>query len=697
MPSKQSSTTKERYQRRLETANEFSLNRTRVGQDIAPLPPVKNPARRARANHDFRFFCETYFPNQYTLAWSDDHLKVISKIESVVIDGERYAIAMPRGSGKTTLCATAVLWAVLSGRHLFVFLIAQTNDHAVTMMANIQTQLITNKLLLEDYPDAVYPFHALRGESRRCAGQSYYGERTFISWGSDVIVFADIPDSPCSGAVICVSGITGAIRGKHHTTPGGAIIRPTLAVVDDPQTDQSARSPMQIDHRMSIVKGAIRGLAGPGKQTAIIIPCTVIQPNDMADQLLNRKDNPVFQGERTKMLYEFPANMELWDKYAEVRAESYQQERGGRDATEFYAANREAMDVGARVAWPARYVKGELSAVQNAMNIFYDDEPAFWAEYQNEPMVDDDDTADKLTADQVSSQLNNRQRGEVPFRAHYLTAFIDVHDKLLYYVVCAWMDDFTGWVIDYGTYPDQGRRHFFTVRNPPVPMAELHKGLSREGVIQAGLDVLAGKLLSKDFVKAGEGGKVRLDRLLVDAGYKPVIIENIKRKMGGVMMASKGVGIRAGQKPMSSYRRKPGERYGDHWMMPSIRRTMGEYPYVAIDTNYWKTFSHERLMMSEAEQGNMTLFGKNKDQHRMFADHIAASETWTKTEGHGRVVHQWETLPGSPDNHWFDCLVGNCAAASMCGCQIVEQQGQRRRKKTVKLSELQKQGGRAHG
>ena len=79
------------------------------------MPKVGDAARRARADRDFKFFCETYFPHIFTLAWSQDHLRVIAKIERVVRYRETLAIAMPRGSGKTSLCLVAVLWAVLSG------------------------------------------------------------------------------------------------------------------------------------------------------------------------------------------------------------------------------------------------------------------------------------------------------------------------------------------------------------------------------------------------------------------------------------------------------------------------------------------------------------------------------------------------------------------------------------------------------
>ncbi len=681
---------KRQAERRRQTANERSRARSAAGQELPSIPPIKDPIRRAVAETSFKSFCEIYLKKQFNLAWSDHHLVAIDKIERVVIDLEKFAVAMPRGSGKTTLCEAAVLWAVLTGKHHYVFLVGSTNEDAEQMMGNIQHQLYKNKLLLQDFPEAVFPFWQLQGESRRCTGQKYRGVNTNIAWSTSQIIFADIPGSTCSGAIIEASGITGSIRGANHVLPDGEKIRPTLVIVDDPQTDQSARSPMQITQRLSIINGAIKGLAGPGQNTAIIIPCTVIQPLDLADQLLDRTKNPTWQGERTKMLIHFPSNMKLWDQYAKIRSESYAADGNGSEATDFYRENREAMDEGAEVSWLDRYTrKKEISALQAAMNLFYDDEESFYAEYQNEPVTQEAD-GDVLTPEALMDQINHRAQCEIPFRAHFLTAFIDVHDKILYYVVCAWEQDFTGWIVDYGSYPDQ-KRAYFTHRKPHVSMDTLYKGIVKDAVIQAGLKDLVAKLMSYPWKKAGGGGIVKIDRIFIDAGYKPGIIENVKREMDAPIMSSKGVSVKAGNKPMSSYRRKPGERYGEHWMIPNVKRTTGEYPYVLIDTNYWKTFSHERLMAAGGEPGSLTLFGTKPEIHRMFAEHVAGSESWTKTEGHGRVVHQWTPVPGSPDNHWLDCLVGNCVAASLCGCKLVGHASKVESKKKIKLSQIQRE------
>ncbi|HOM18471.1 MAG TPA: hypothetical protein PLQ00_14165, partial [Thermoguttaceae bacterium] len=321
---------------------------------------------------------------------------------------------MPRGSGKTSLCKAACLWAVLYGYRDFVVLIGSSEAHALGMLHDIKLQLETTPVLAEDFPEVIYPIHRLEGIANRCRGQLYQGKRTHIEWTADKIVLPSIPGSKASGAVLTVAGITGQIRGITHQKPNGHVSRPSLVIVDDPQTDESARSPSQCAVRESILAGAVLGLAGPGKKISGIMPCTVIRPGDMADNILNRDKHPEWNGERTRLVYSFPTNENLWQRYAELRAESFRQGRRGEEATEFYRQNREAMDEGAVVAWPERYNHDELSAVQHAMNLKFQDERAFWAEYQNEPLPEASAKEEDLTADAVAAKLNRLRRGEVP-------------------------------------------------------------------------------------------------------------------------------------------------------------------------------------------------------------------------------------------------------------------------------------------
>jgi hypothetical protein len=182
-----------------------------------------------------------------------------------------------------------------------------------------------------------------------------------------------------------------------------------------------------------------------------------------------------------------------------------------------------------------------------------------------------------------------------------------------------------------------------------------------------------------------------MERLLIDSGYLPGVVANVCHKLSGTGMPSKGVGIKAGNKPMATYRRRPGERHGHHWYVPNVSKT-SEFRHVQIDKNNWKSFVHARLVVAPGDRGALTLFGDVNSKgagHRLFADHIAGSESWTRTQGHGRTVQEWSVRPSKPDNHWFDCLVGCAVAASMGGVKLgVEQIGEPR-KPRIKLSELQ--------
>ena len=182
---------------------------------------------------------------------------------------------------------------------------------------------------------------------------------------------------------------------------------------------------------------------------------------------------------------------------------------------------------------------------------------------------------------------------------------------------------------------------------------------------------------------------MRVERCLIDAGYLPGVVANACHRLGAVAMPAKGMGIRAGNRPMSAYRRKPGERHGHHWYVPNVNRT-SELRHVLIDTNHWKTFVHGRFATAPGDHGALTLFGKSPAEHRLFADHIAASETWTRTEGHGRIVQEWSSRPSKPDNHWFDCIVGAAVAASMCGVRFGVERREAEPAEPIRLSDLQK-------
>ena len=686
------------YARHKDAVNARGRAASESSRDIAAEgwvhPPV-NAERKESCRRSFRGFCEQYFPQTFHLAWSPDHLTVIAKIEQAVLEGGLFAMAMPRGSGKTTLCETACLWALLYGHREFVALIGSDEDHAADMLDSIKSELENNDLVDEDFAEVTGPIRALEGIHQRAAGQLYRGARTHVGWTAKEIVLPSIEASLASGGIIKVAGITGRIRGMKHKRADGKTTRPSLVLLDDPQTDESARSPSQCATREQILAGAILGLAGPGRKIAGLMTLTVVRPDDMADRILNREKHPQWQGQRTKMVYRFPTNEKLWQQYAQLRAEGQRTERGTQAATEFYRQHRVEMDEGAAVAWPQRHNPDDLSAIQHAMNLKLDHgEAAFWAEYQNEPLVEANDADDLLSPDAIAAKTNGMKRGEVPLGVNHMTMFIDVQGTALFWMICGWEEDFTGYLLDYGTYPDQ-KRAYFTLRDVRRTLLAAHGGCGQEGAIYAGLEALTGQQLTRHW-RRDDGAEMTVERCLIDANWgnsTDVVYQFCRQSPHAVvLMPSHGRYVGASSIPFSDYKPKRGDRVGLHWRVPNVqgRRAVR---YVLTDTNYWKSFVHARLVVPMGDPGCLSLFSPLPGvDHRLLSEHLTA-EYRVKTEGRGRQVDEWKLRKPGLDNHWLDCLVGCTVAASMQGCVLFGTDAKRDPSRgRIKLSALQRRG-----
>ncbi|MCW5767036.1 MAG: phage terminase large subunit family protein, partial [Phycisphaeraceae bacterium] len=359
---------------------------------------------------------------------------------------------------------------------------------------------------------------------------------------------------------------------------------------------------------------------------------------------------------------------------ARLRAEGLKADRGGAEATAFYKANRAEMDVGAEIAWRERFNHDELSAVQHAMNLRLQNEAAFFAEYQNEPLPEIKVADDLLSADQIAARVNGHARGLVPLGCSHLTMFVDVQGKALFYVVAAWEDDFTGSIVEYGTEPDQKTPPgaYFTLRDLKRTLGSASPRAGVEGAIYGGLERLIEGTVGREW-RRDDGAMVRIDRCLIDAnwGSSTDVVYQFCRQSphASVLTPSHGRYVGASSVPFSDYKRKRGERIGLNWRVPVVTGKRA-VRHVLFDTNFWKSFVFARLAVAMADKGSLALFGQKPEPHRLFAEHLVA-EYRVRTQGRGRTVDEWKPRPGQPDNHWLDCLVGNAVAASILGTRLL--------------------------
>lgn len=671
---------KKRAEYRREHSARSSREDSSAVRDIGEIPKVVDPDRRSAGLADFLTFCLTYFQHRFPLEFSDDHLRVIAKIQAAILEGALSAVAMPRGSGKTTLTEAGCIYAMFTGRHDFLVLIGADKESATDMLESIKGEIESNDLLAEDFPEVCYPIRALEGIVNRCKGQTYKGTRTRITWSSTRVTLPTIEGSQAGGVTIRCAGITGRIRGMKHTRADGRNVRPTLVIIDDPQTDEAANSDTMLAKLERTLKGAVLGLAGPGVKISGIMPCTVIRAGDLADRLLDKKQSPEWHGEKCQMLYAWPDDLALWEKYNEIRTAELRADRGLKKATDFYLKNRAAMDKGARVAWPARKNEDEASALQHAMNLYLKDPYSFLAEYQNDPpdelALDDEDIC---TVDQVAGKTSGYEQGLVPHWARRVTIGVDVHKRLLYWVALATDDEFNGQIVDYGPFPDQKVRHYQMAKARPS-ISDLAKkaglkGASDKGRLMFALQTLVESELAMRRWKVDGGGEMVAEKIVIDMGWEAETVRGFVRNspLAAMLWPAKGDGIKAGDTPLDEWRLHPGTITGPSWRINPTKPGQ-VVKHIHYDANYWKTFIHARFAMAPGDRGSLALYKHTPTHHRLFAEHVAHAEKPTKTTGRGRELIEWKIKTNKPDNHFFDSLQYACLGASFCGARLPEQQ-----------------------
>ncbi len=591
------------YKKKRDAAARRSREEAAEGKDIGEIPGVKNPRRRKKCAESLELYLRTYYPETFPWPWSDDHLEQIGEMERVIRRGGLKALAAPRGDGKSTKIIRACNWALSYGyRHFIVLIASETDKGEEDLLGPMKMEWETNDLLLEDFPEIAYPIRALEGHNNRCKGQTINGHRTHIYWKDKAIVFPTVKNSLASGATVRVRGILSGVRGMTYTTAKGKTIRPDLVLVDDPQTDISAWSDPQCAKREKILGGAVLGLAGPGKRVNGFAAVTVIREGDLAHRLLNRKLHPRWQGGTYKLVYEWPKNEELLKQYLELRSIDIQNgDDQAKKATAFWKKHQKKLELGARIGWAHRKEPHEVSAIQHAVNLRQDNPDSFDAEYMNSPQSRRDETSGlKLpTSDDIVLQVSGYERTIVPESCQFLTCGIDVQQEILFWVVSAVDEDFSGWVVDYGSWPEQPLQHF--------GLSDVQHTIQKKtGVMQVGAAIRAAVMaltteLSQRRFERVDGAQLGIERFHIDAGFETKAIYAIARQSGVVMWPVHGKGVTAKQVPWERLKRRRGERKGFGWRAPPVVKTDAPR-HLLIDVNAWKTELLPRWLLPSIHQ-----------------------------------------------------------------------------------------------
>lgn len=695
-------------------AAERSREKSERGRNIGPIPPCADPARREACAADLSLFCTTYFPTIFVWPFSPDHIDLIRQIEQTIWHGGLYVYAVYRGFGKTMLARIAAIWAALYGHADVVPLVCSTDKNAVRSLQTIRLELQNNNDLADDFPEVCFPIRQLAGNNRRADGQLYERrdgtqERTFVNFGKDEIQFPTIEDSPCSGSVITTLSLEGEIRGLNYSTPDGRSLRPRFCIVDDPQTNSSAKSEEQVEKRSDIIMRDLVMSAGHAEEMSIIMPATIIENDDLVARFLNHQAHPEWVGKKIRMLLSMPTNMDKWEEYGRIRrnyreGDRADRQRAIRESASYYLANREAMDAGARAAWPECYKRGEAScehsATQHAMNYLVDyGEKTFWAECQNEPLSQATGD-DALTREKILSKVEARlKRGVVPSWADVLVASVDLHDDMLFWQrMAVRKDNFRAHVVDYGVWPKQ-RAAIFTqgVGKNRVTLSMHYRGKTKDAAILQGLTDLCG-WLREDGCACEDGTVRQVDAVAIDSNYRtdmvyefcasdprlllPVkgAVDNYTNPTGFFQRTETKTTRRHVYFNGTGYKKKPIENYRRLWL----------YTYEA---NAAKTFWRDLVMADKGDSG-LTICAGDAADHALLLTHLLGeSATYVQTSA-GRDGWVWRPVKSGADNHWLDCSSYCCVAASILDCRKSSDTANARTRKAkvaVDLGALQRQ------
>lgn len=667
---------------------EVMRERRALARNIGKIPEIVNPERRKKCRLDPAAFARTYLKGTFFAPFSKAHLKVIAKGKRTVLQREKYAVGVFRGFGKSALAELLAIWGAVYGHLQFIPVIGPEKSHATKILESLVVALTYNPLLSDDFPEVCKPIEALEGISQRCKGQTYTksdgtSAPTLIGYGEDYLVLPAIEGSKAAGVVVRAYGLTGSLRGMKHRRPDGEIIRPDYVLLDDPQTDASAKSPSQCDYREELIGGAIAGLGGHFRQMGALMCCTIIRKGDLADRYLDRELHPEWSGDVFPMLVKAAdKEADLWlGEYANLRRNDYTDLQGGRkraiaEGTAFYKKHQKQMDAGAVVAWDGAKFEDELSGIQHAYNWLIDNgESSFRAECQLDPIDPFAGIRPPLEPKEILEKLNRLKLGICPAGSSVVVAFADVGKRShIHYVVCAFGDGYSGSIINFGA--EKVESDFGGVE------AALGKSLKK----------VVDRLTSKTYPIEGGGPALGIERFLIDSGWKAATIYEFCRWAGhaGVLVPSKGQGS---EKELRPPKRLPGRYWGPGWYhaptLASARSGRNDQWLTMYETDHFKSLAAERLRTALGGRGCISINGdpRRRERFRELADHLTSEAGREKERRDGSTFEKWTVRTGRA-NHWLDAFIGCVVAAAYLGIkppqseeiEKAKKQGKKRRR-----------------
>lgn len=306
---------------------------------------------RARCRTDRALFARAFFPDRFDLDFSPVHLEFLS---------------IPKASwrerrAQTRLCRVAPRGGAKSSMRSFLEIV-----HDVVYGLEVCVLLFSTGFQLSE--DLVKDLHAVFSlPSLAPELHDVYGP--FVVVGTQTSFVVHVPGGEPAGTQVAAKSFgSGSTRGHKH-----AGRRPSKMVFDDTVNPKHVKNAEQRDEAW---KYLTRDAEKAGfSYTTYELVGTIQHPDDLVARVAA---SPAWQAVTWKNLVSWPARSDLWEECRRLWADLSDPARV-ETALAFYVAHRAEMDAGAEVLWPAGRPLWDL------MCAYWQDEPAFWAEDQNQP------------------------------------------------------------------------------------------------------------------------------------------------------------------------------------------------------------------------------------------------------------------------------------------------------------------------
>ena len=277
---------------------------------------------------------------------ADFHAELFDQLDDLHVRRDtKAAIIAPREGAKSTLVTLAyVLRCAVERLEPYILILSDSGDQATEKLGDIRRELEGNARLAADYPDA-------------CG--------TGPVWRTDRVELRN-------GVVIQAIGRRGRVRGRRNREA-----RPSLIVFDDVENNTSITS---VAERAATWRWATREVIPAGSAgTNYLSVGSALHPQCVAVRLGQLAG---WSGHRYQAIHRWPDRLDLWEQWERV-ATNLADDNRVETAQAFYVTNRNAMDRGGEVYWPARWPLYDLMKRRAEIG-----PAAFNTEYQGVPSTE---------------------------------------------------------------------------------------------------------------------------------------------------------------------------------------------------------------------------------------------------------------------------------------------------------------------